>query len=188
MAKREVWKAIPGHKGYEASSLGRIRSIDRKVWGRTRHGGHAWRHFQGKILKPQWGGGYLRVRLGKINFISVHVLVARTFIGPSKGKLVLHRDDNKKHNYISNIYYGSYRDNEADKVRNGNSVRGRHYRSKLTGITVEIVREIRASKMRGAALAKIYKVTPQVISQIRRRASWRWVDANHPLWNLRSLK
>jgi hypothetical protein len=27
----EIWKSIPGHEGYEVSSHGRVRSIDRVI-------------------------------------------------------------------------------------------------------------------------------------------------------------
>lgn len=45
----EKWKDIPDYEGiYQASTLGRIRTVDNKITQSTRHGTRMWR---GRILK-----------------------------------------------------------------------------------------------------------------------------------------
>jgi hypothetical protein len=69
-------------------------------------------------------GGYLCCKFCRKSItykVSVGVLVARAWIGPPpfKGACVLHRDDNKMNNHVSNLYYGTRADNSRDRVRNG---------------------------------------------------------------------
>jgi hypothetical protein len=61
----------------------------------------------------------MQVRLGR--YISVHILVALTYIGkrPYKAAQVRHWDDNKVNNAPSNLLYGSQLENMADAKRNG---------------------------------------------------------------------
>lgn len=79
---REIWKDIPNYEGYyQASNMGRIRSVKRSVIDRGLP-----RVFQGRILvldsmKKQ---GYLRARLskdGKVKSFLVHRLVLAAFYG-----------------------------------------------------------------------------------------------------------
>jgi hypothetical protein len=68
----ETWREIPGWDGYQASSRGRIRSVDRQL----RDG----RHASGVVLTPSRNRkGYLTVtvcRDGRSSTKAVHVLVA----------------------------------------------------------------------------------------------------------------
>lgn len=49
----EIWKSVPGYGGhYEASSLGRVRSIDRIVVKRHRSGKLIQQKYAGRLLKP----------------------------------------------------------------------------------------------------------------------------------------
>lgn len=79
---KEVWKNIPEYEGYyQASNMGRIRSIDRVVLDRGFP-----RKFKGRILIPDVLSkqGYLRVRLcvnGKVKSLLVHRLVLAAFYG-----------------------------------------------------------------------------------------------------------
>jgi len=92
MAEREIapetWRAIPGHDGYEASDLGRIRSVDKKIWIRNRWEYYCWRSYRGRVLKTPRNGNYLRAKLGEHdNGYDVHTLVMLAFHGPRpKGK------------------------------------------------------------------------------------------------------
>lgn len=119
----EIWKAIPGHPGYEASSEGRIRSIDRVVYASGRS---PERRRKGVVLKPALKSrGYLNVSLGRGpgNTFRVYRLVCLAFHGePPEGKgFVCHRDDNPGNNTPDNLYWGSHQDNMDDKARNGHA-------------------------------------------------------------------
>ena len=95
----EEWKDIKGFEGkYQASSLGRIRSLNYR--GNT-----------GKvhILKPQnCSNGYLRVDLYDKNYKcihrTVHSLVADAFLpNPLNLPCVNHKDENKHNCTLSNL-------------------------------------------------------------------------------------
>ena len=79
----ERWKPVPGWEGlYEASSLGRARSLPRMAM--TGRAGMKLR--PGRILKPHRSPrGYLYVNFSRPGFrqtFQVHVLVMLTFAGP----------------------------------------------------------------------------------------------------------
>jgi hypothetical protein len=179
MAKRkvahEVWRAIPGHEGYEASNLGRVKSIDKKIRLKNRWGNYEWRSYQGRILKTPKNGPYLRAKLGEHdNGYDVHTLIMRAFVGPPPpGMIVRHKDNDGTNNNLKNLRYGTYQQNYADAVRNGTANRGeKQYAAKLTE---QMVREIRKNTATVTALAKIYNVSPTTIHQIRHRLTWRWL-------------
>lgn len=109
----ETWSSIPGHEGrYEASTLGRIRSI-----------------MNGPRLKratPQKAGSYLRVGLcvadngSRMVTRLVHQLIAETFIGPRpNGMVVRHLNGDKTDNRAENLAYGTPSQNSRDVVSHG---------------------------------------------------------------------
>ncbi len=79
----EIWKPIPSYEGlYEASNLGRIRSVPHIV--KHPRNGEMEYQMNGKIRKPRYDkNGYAIINLakdGKIKTRKVHRLVAQTFI------------------------------------------------------------------------------------------------------------
>ena len=101
----EVWKDIPGFEGwYQASNLGRIRSLDRYVNYKT--SGTALK--KGKILKDKVSNkGYLEVTLvqnGRHCYKRVHQLVAASFIpNPYGYSCINHINENKFDNRADNL-------------------------------------------------------------------------------------
>ncbi len=114
----EKWQSIPGFLGlYEASSLGRIRSLDRysKI-GK----GMGWR--KGKVLRQSvHHSGYMQVGLcreGKLSNFLAHSLVMLTFQGPRpEGQEVCHADGDRQNNAKSNLRYDTRIGNAADKIK-----------------------------------------------------------------------
>jgi len=100
----ETWRRIPVHPGYEASSEGRVRSVDRTLSDGRQAGG--------VVLSP-WldKDGYPTVRLGRKNQ-QVHVLVCLAFHGPPE---VRHLDGNRRNGKPGNLAWGSHKENERDK-------------------------------------------------------------------------
>jgi hypothetical protein len=116
----EEWRTIPGLEGlYEASSLGRIRSLDRSVdAGRPRR-------IAGRVLKPSLNpNGYPFVvpsKDGVAHSMAVHRLVALAFLGPrADGTEVCHHDGDKTNNAVANLRYDTRSANAMDRVRHGN--------------------------------------------------------------------
>lgn len=113
----EEWQSIPGYEGlYEASSLGRIRSVLAHPKGRTPalH-----------VLTPTLhANGYLNVGLrreGHRRVIGVHRLVCAAFHGaPGAQQEARHKDNDPTNNAASNLRWGTHADNVQDTVRAGN--------------------------------------------------------------------
>lgn len=119
---KEEWRDIPGYEGkYQASNLGRIRSLDRRV--PCCHG--ATRLVQGRVLKPAGSkrDPHLYVVLGHgASGSLVHKLVALTFLGPRPaGYDVRHLDGNPLNNRADNLAYGTRTENILDVYRLGRS-------------------------------------------------------------------
>ena len=118
---RETWKPIPGFDGYEASDLGRVRSIDRHVLCPPGKLGIQRRFYRGRVLKlSPSGNGYLHVTLGKKNRngADVHALVLLAFVGPPpEGQEGDHRDRKKHNNKLTNLRYRPSGENRSDGAR-----------------------------------------------------------------------
>jgi hypothetical protein len=100
----EIWKTIPGYEGrLEASSLGRVRTVTRQQWCKTH-----WRTYRGRTLRPgaydRFGHLSVAVRRGKS--VSVHSLIALTFIGPRpEGLDIAHLNGDGGDNRPENLAY-----------------------------------------------------------------------------------
>ena len=167
MAVKEIWRSIPGYKGYQASNLGNIRSVDRFLPdGRWRNG---------QMLAQYMSAGYLTTSTGHRRPQRVHVLVSLAFRGPPPaGFEVRHWDGDHHNNKLSNLVYGTRAQNEADKVRHGRSNRGGQ-RSGSAILTEADVRFIRKSQMRTKDLAAKFGVCVPAICNVRSRKTWAWV-------------
>lgn len=157
----ERWRDIPGHEGYQASDLGRIRSLDRVV--ETRAG---FRSYGGKVLKPTSDGRYLRVTLGyRQPRTAVHVLIAETWIGPKPfpSAEVRHKDGDKTNCVKGNLAWGTRSENIQDKKWHGGDA--------FHWVTPEIVEAIRASNDSQDAIARKFGLSQSHVSRIRRRES-----------------
>ena len=167
MAVREVWKRIPGYKGYEASDRGRVRSVDRYLPdGRFR---------RGQLLKQSLGdGGYLQVGIGHSDTRRVHCLVMLAFRGrPPAGKEVRHWDGKRSNNRLANLTYGTRTQNVWDRVRHGTSNRGERCGSAV--LSRQDVRFIRRSSMRVKDLAERFGVSVPTICDARSGRNWGWL-------------
>lgn len=169
----EVWASIPGYDGYyEASSLGRIRSIERLV----RHNYGGMKKQRGKVLATSvLPGGYEIVALckdGKPVNARVPRLVLMAFCGvPQDGMAACHGDGNPSNNRLSNLRWGTYKENESDKILHGTSFVGeRATRAVLSEAdALEIIG--RPSDHR-SSLAKEFGVSEATIRAIRTGRSW----------------
>ena len=117
--QKEIWKDIPDYEGlYQASNLGRIKSLKRYVI--TKHG-YQLPVIQ-KILKQRTSNcGYKRVELnrnGKGKLYSVHRLVAKTFLKDYNEKLqVNHKNGIKSDNNVLNLEMVTPSENQLHSYR-----------------------------------------------------------------------
>jgi hypothetical protein len=154
-SKTEEWRDIPGYEGaYQASSLGRVRSLDRFIApgrGVTR------RFARGRVLRSS-GVKYLQLCLydngHRVRSEYVHSLVARSFLGPCPdGMEVAHNDGDRLNNRVSNLRYATRKDNHADKRLHGTQPSGeRHPKCRLTD---DDIAEIRVSRRSGKSVRDI---------------------------------
>ncbi len=127
----EIWKAIPKFEGlYEASTLGRIRSVDRIVWRDNRWGQLTPHKLKGRVLrqaKPK-KARYWYACLSKGNHArprEVHRFVIETFRGPCpKGMECCHNDGNPANNRLDNLRWDTRKNNHADKAKHGTLAKG----------------------------------------------------------------
>lgn len=104
----EVWKDIPDQEGkYQASNLGRVKSINYKRTGKER------------VLKLRLSqNGYYDVCLGKKRY-RVNRLVWSAFNGPiPEGMVVNHNDEDKTNNVLTNLSLMTQKENANWGTRN----------------------------------------------------------------------
>lgn len=182
----EVWKEIPGWPLYEVSDLGRVRSWN--GWGGQRR----YKRKEPFMMRPsvtgaryKTGGGYKKVKLVRYpdgqrenSWFSVHRLVLTAFVGPCPpGHVGLHNDGRSGNNRLSNLRWGTLKDNVRDALRHGTAVTGKT--SPKAKLTEEQVIEIRERHAAGdisqSALGREYGVCQSTIARIIYHKAWRWV-------------
>ena len=126
---KEIWKDIPNYKGYQASSLGRIRTYNKITYTKL----HGERHWKNRILKfkpttknnhSKQGGGY-RVSLwknGKCTDFLVARIIATTFLENliDTKMTVNHKNGDRLDNRVENLEWITSSDNQKHKYENGN--------------------------------------------------------------------
>lgn len=104
----EEWKPIVGFDNYLVSDLGRVMNAKR-----------------GTIMKQATqrnGYKYVSIRNneGKQKSPMIHRLVGQAFLGldvSDKWQVMMHLDDDKTNNVVSNLKVGTYEENNAYKVK-----------------------------------------------------------------------
>lgn len=164
----ETWKPIPEYEGhYEASSLGRVRSVKRN---------HV------KILKPKimsnGNKDYLVACLwldGKQKTFLVHRLIAFTFIAnsdPLRRTTVNHKDTICQNNCAANLEWVTHTEN----VRHAIGMGCCKY-SKLSLEIATTIRELhRTTNLGYRKLAKIFDVNRKTIHDIIKNVIWKTVE------------
>jgi len=179
--EKEIFKDIPGYEGiYQVSNLGRVKSLTRKVNSPIIKK-HGYRTVKSQIMKP-WTNGLTEhqiVSLSKNNKKTncpVHQLVLLTFVSPPPLNMeVRHLDDNPKNNHISNLAYGTHKQNFQDAIRNNKTPKGeRNGHSKLKEHEVKNIRKLK-NIMSTSEIANKYNVSNGCINDILKNKRWSWL-------------
>ncbi len=163
----EEWRTVLGFPDYEVSSLGRVRSrcYPPKV----------------RILKLSSSGKgptkYWYVSLsrdGKSRTRVVHQLVLEAFDGPSLDAVTRHLDGNGLNNCVTNLAWGTPKQNSADRRKHGRGNDGeRNPMAKLRSVQASEIRKRVFKRGDITQLAKELDVCPVTIGRIRRGKTWR---------------
>ena len=173
----EVWKAIPGFLGYEASSHGRIRSY----WKNNGIHPSSLSNKPRKILKPYPDKqNYSKYNLfinGKVHCKKGHQLVLLTFIGPCPmGMQACHNNGNPAENFLENLRYDTCKNNHGDKIKHGTNGNGeKNNMVKLTENHVIKIREMALQGYTYSEIGKLFNISFGNIGNIIRRDSWKHI-------------
>jgi len=170
----EKWQKIPGFSSYEVSTAGRVRSYKNAEDGKP------------NMMKVMLGtDNYPRVTLqsdrGNKTVCRVHILVARTFLGPARGRLVLHKNGKTTDPRLANLRYGTYLANHRDKYKHGTHGKGeKNSRAILSKRQARDIYRLRG-KMTQQKVAEKFGVSRQAVSDIQRGVTWKEVTKAKPL-------
>ena len=175
----EKWAKIP-NSNYSVSNLGAVRFdgfnkeyVDRRGY-KTRHS------FRPRLLKishpkdHHYASAHITIE-GKRAQKAIHTLVLEAFVGLCpKGMCARHLDGDKTNNALSNLRWGTYKQNSEDKRKHGTHVEGEAcLYAKLTSEQVLKIRERVKNGEVQRKLAKEYRVGPNQISRIVRGLRWK---------------
>jgi len=171
----EEWRNIPDFDGYQASSLGKIRGIDRLKQGRS-----GLRLTRGQEMKQMLNKkGYPEVRLRKNGTHTrlVHKLVSSAFlIKPEGYTQINHINGIKTDNSVVNLEWVTNSENQLhayklglqpSRAGEGNS------RATLTDEKVTILKELYNSGKTTKEVSELIGVSLSIIRQIIYGKSWR---------------
>lgn len=164
----EMIKEIPGFSGQYATTEGLIFS--------TRNGG--WHQKPMRLHK-----GYYRVNLrddnipAKTRVEPVHKIILETFVGKRPdGYVCRHLNGNPLDNRLSNICWGTPKENIEDSIRHGTAVCLRHGEdSNAAKLTLDDVKEIRKLYAQGhlqKELASVFSISQHHVSDIVNGKTW----------------
>ena len=171
----EEWRPVPGYEErYAISSLGRVKSLKRVVFGIKGYR----RSISERILRAKTHKkGYLEVSLckeGRKSHFRVHILVMRAFVGPCpEGKQTRHLNGNHADNRTDNLRYGTPVENAGDMISHGRQPRGENNgQAVLMATQVNAIRSLSAD-VSHAEIARRFGVNPQTIMNVRLRRTWK---------------
>jgi hypothetical protein len=183
--EKEIWRPVPDYRFsdfYDISSLGRVRSHDRKVIelnGKERF--HA-----GRILTNKKAGKYLAVSLSadsKSSRFYVHRLVALAFLANPGNKLFVNHINFDTHdNQVANLEWVTAKENSNHAGLAGRlgpkSPRcgAESHCSKFTEEDVKFLRNTWRPGQSIRLLADQYKVTHRAAYKMLQGLTWRHVD------------
>ena len=172
----EEWRPIPSAPLYEASSLGRVRTLPRTRDKRKR--GKRLVPLVLKLQRAPNGYRYIQVSVsGVARRCAVHRLVAEAFLGtPPAGSITRHLDGDRSNNRANNLSWGTSAQNAADTIRHDRFAWGeRNGLAKLTDDGVRAMRRRFAAGESYTELSRAFGVTRRRVFLIVTREAWKHV-------------
>lgn len=117
-------------------------------------------------------------RGGKGTVQYVHGMVAETFLGKRPdGACVRHLNGDKLNNKVSNLRWGTVKENADDRWMHGTMIYGEgSSRAKLTAVEVLEIRELGRRGMTKVAIAKRFGVDRRHVGNILAGNDWKWLQ------------
>lgn len=180
----EKWKTIQDYKCYFISDKGRVLSKSRKVrYVHAVTGNEHWRKLEEKFLQVYHNNqtGYKFVQLRNIantpKNITIHRLVALTFLFRSKDKnFVNHKDGNKHNNTVENLEWCTNTYNHEHATRTGLKAKGDKIgSSKLNNNSIIAIRKLINSGWKDVEIAGLFEVSRSNITHIKLGVTWKHV-------------
>jgi hypothetical protein len=164
----EEWREIPGYPNYMASSEGRIKSKERRIWNRFAFITRPEKVLTGHVHQE----GYIRVKVNNGHKF-LHILVGEAFCEPDVDrKFFNHKDGNKKNNAASNLERCTKSENSRHAVATGLWTKPDVCaNSKLDPTQVKTIKSLlidRHKKLHIAKIARYFNVSDAVIFDIRK--------------------
>lgn len=167
----EIWKDYIVN--YQASNLGRIKSLPREV-----RNANGYRITKEKILAQRKDkNGYLLITIQNKTY-KVHRIITETFIpNPNSLPQVNHKNGIKSDNNVSNLEWCTSKQNILHSIKMGFTANQKtnHYSAKLTEKQVKEIRQLKG-KMKQKEIALLYGVNRSAIYNILSNKKWKWVD------------
>jgi len=116
----------------------------------------------------------LRGKGGTERRTHIHRLMAETFLGeaPFPTACVRHLDGNPQNNSLSNLSWGTYKENEHDKIRHGTYAK-RISNGKLTNETMALARTLAARDVSQVEIARRIGVSRPTIGRFLNGRTWK---------------
>ena len=164
------FREVPGYPGYAVGD-------DGSIWGmRSRHGPLPWR----KLSPHKKRGGYRRIYLyrdAKRSIPRLSCLILEAFVGPRPpGMQCCHNDGNTSNDRLSNLRWGTPKDNAGDRRQHGRDTVGE--KNGQSRLTEKQVREIRSLYGDGIAINEIarrFAIKHETARMIIRRIRWKHI-------------
>lgn len=174
----ETWKSSDTFPGYAISTLGRVKSLKRRVAASVPgFAEHRMRSVAEKVLAQRITRNYMYVDLNirPRKTIAVHVLVAHVYHGPRpEGMQVNHKDGDRLNNRPDNLEYVTPKANMQHALSLGllkSHIGEASSQAKLTNQqALEIFRTTGVSQRK---LAIRYGVSAGLVQQIKEKRAWK---------------
>jgi HNH endonuclease/NUMOD4 motif len=180
---KERWIKIKGINDYEFSSLGRVKSLSRKV---VINGNI--HQLKEKILKPWVGNklGHLQIAIrvrGRVKGFWLHRLILEAFKGPCpEGMECRHKDGNPINNKISNLRWGTHKRNVRDQIKHGTlrpppsrigEANNKTKISKKDALRIKRIFSVPQPRGTIAKVAREFGVSRDIVSSIAKGKYWK---------------